>query len=249
MEAVVELSATGSHGLIPLRLYRPKGPAPTVPLPALVYFHGGGWVIGDLDTHDVVCRQLKFPAAVDDAYGAVAWIADNGAAHGIDTRRLAVGGDSAGGNLATVVCIMARAQDGPPLSFQLMIYPATDLAADAPSHTTYADGYLLTRDSIRWFIDHYLRGRDDVSDWRASPSRARSLEGLPPALVITAGFDPLCDEGDGYAKRLHQAGVVVDHVRYGGMVHGFIGMGRLISTANRAIAHAGLSIRQALGEA
>jgi acetyl esterase len=265
MALVRDLTADGPHGPIPLRLYRPLGAAPGAPLPALVYYHGGGWVIGDLDTHDVVCRQLaqqsgiavlsvdyrlapehKFPAAVDDAFAALAWAADGGAAHGIDGRQLAVGGDSAGGNLAAVVSILARDQGGPAVSFQLLIYPVTDMASDAPSHTTFANGYLLTRDSMLWFIDHYLRSPEDASDWRASPLVAPSLEGLPPALVVTAGYDPLRDEGDEYARRLREAGNVVDHVCYGGMIHGFFGMGRLVATANRSIAHAGASLRQAL---
>jgi acetyl esterase len=265
MAIVKDLTADGPHGPIPLRLYRPLGVAATTLLPALVYYHGGGWVIGDLDTHDVVCRQLaeqsgvavlsvdyrlapehKFPAAVDDAFAALAWVAARGTGYGIDTSRLAVGGDSAGGNLAAVVSIMARDQGGPALSFQMLIYPVTDVASDAASHTEYASGYLLTRDSMLWFIHHYLPGPDDVRDWRASPLRAASLERLPPALVLTAGCDPLRDEGDEYARRLRQAGGVVDHICYGGMIHGFIGMGRLVATANRAIAHAGASLRQAL---
>ncbi len=265
MAAVKDLTADGPHGPIPLRLYRPLGPAAGAPLPALVYYHGGGWVIGDLDTHDVVCRQLaeqsgvvvvsvdyrmapehKFPAAVDDAFAALTWVAGSGAAHGIDGRRLAVGGDSAGGNLAAVVSIVARDRGGPAVSFQLLIYPVTDMASDAPSHTAYANGYLLTQDSMLWFIDHYLGSPQDASDWRASPLLAPSLDRLPRALVMTAGYDPLRDEGDEYARRLREAGNVVDHICYGGMIHGFVGMGRLVATANRAIAHAGVSLRQAL---
>jgi acetyl esterase len=263
MALVTDLTADGPHGPVPLRLYRPRGVASGTPLPALVYYHGGGWVIGDLDTHDVVCRQLaeqsgiavvsvdyrlapehKFPAAVDDAFAALAWAAGGGAAHGIDGRRLAVGGDSAGGNLAAVVSILARDQGGPAVSFQLLVYPVTDMASNAPSHTAFANGYLLTQDSMRWFIDHYLPSPKDASDWRASPRLAPSLQGLPPALVMTAGYDPLRDEGDEYARQLREAGNVVDHVCYGGMIHGFVGMGRLVATANRAIAHAGASLRQ-----
>ncbi len=264
MAAVKDLTADGPGGPIPLRLYRPSASGPTPPV--LVYFHGGGWVIGDLDTHDVLCRQLaseskaavvsvdyrlgpehKFPAAVEDCWAATRWVAANGAALGVDGRRLAVGGDSAGGNLAAVVAHMARDAGGPAIALQLLIYPGTDMAADTPSHREFAEGYLLTRESIRWFIAHYLRSEADVDDWRASPGRAPSLRGLPPALVITAGFDPLCDEGEDYARRLRRAGVLVDSVRYGGMIHGFFGMGRAIETANRAIAHAARSVGQALG--
>ncbi len=263
MAVVRDLRADGPAGTIPLRLFRPRN-APTS-APGLVYFHGGGWVIGDLDTHDVLCRQLaeqsgavvvsvdyrlapehKFPAAVDDCDAATRWVAANAAAHGIDAGRLAVGGDSAGGNLAAVVSVMARDRGGPAIAFQLLIYPATDMAADAPSHFAFADGYLLTRENIHWFVGHYLRGRDDVADWRASPGRAESLRGLPPALVVTAGFDPLRDEGLAYATRLGEGGARVDYVCYGGMLHGFFGMGRVLDTANRAIAHAGASLRQAL---
>ncbi len=264
MAAVKDLTADGPGGPIPLRLYRPSASGPTPPV--LVYFHGGGWVIGDLDTHDVLCRQLaseskaavvsvdyrlgpehKFPAAVEDCWAATRWVAANGAALGVDGRRLAVGGDSAGGNLAAVVALMARDAGGPAIALQLLIYPGTDMAADTPSHGEFAEGYLLTRESIRWFIAHYLRSEADVDDWRASPGRAPSLRGLPPALVITAGFDPLCDEGEDYARRLRRDGVLVDSVRYGGMIHGFFGMGRAIETANRAIAHAARSVGQALG--
>lgn len=264
MAAVKDSTADGPAGPIPLRLYRPSASGPTPPV--LVYFHGGGWVIGDLDTHDVLCRQLareskaavvsvdyrlgpehKFPAAVEDCWAATRWVAGNGAALGVDGRRLAVGGDSAGGNLAAVVALMARDAGGPAIALQLLIYPGTDMAAASPSHREFAEGYLLTRDSIRWFIAHYLRSEADVDDWRASPGRAPSLRGLPPALVITAGFDPLCDEGEDYARRLRRDGVLVDSVRYGGMIHGFFGMGRAIETANRAIAHAARSVGQALG--
>jgi acetyl esterase len=263
MALVKDLTAEGPAGPIPLRLFRPRGAPPGAP--ALVYFHGGGWVIGDLDTHDVLCRQLaawsdsvvvsvdyrlapeqKFPAAVEDAWAATRWVAAHAGALDVDGDRLGVGGDSAGGNLAAVVSLMARDAGGPRLGFQLLIYPATDMAADLPSQIAFADGYLLTRDNMRWFIGHYVRGEGDVADWRASPLRAPSLAGLPPALVVTAGFDPLRDEGQAYARQLTEAGVRVDHVCYGGMLHGFFGMGGVVDTANRAIAHAGASIRQAL---
>jgi acetyl esterase len=263
--AVRDLSIDGPGGAIPVRVYRPREAAGNALLPALVYFHGGGWVIGDLDTHDVLCRQLvahsgvalvsvdyrlapehKFPAAVEDCWAATRWVAASGAGLGIDGRRLAVGGDSAGGNLAAVMALMARDQGGPAIAFQLLIYPATDMAADSPSHAAFAEGYLLTRENIEWFIGYYLRGKADEADWRASPERAQSLQGLPPALVITAGFDPLCDEGEAYARRLRRDGVTADYVCYGGMIHGFFGMGRAIETANRAIAHAARSVRQAL---
>jgi acetyl esterase len=259
---VRELRADG----VPVRLYRPAGVPVSTPLPALVFFHGGGWVIGDLETHDVLCRQLtagagisvvnvdyrlapehKFPAAVDDAWAATRWVAAHGPEHGIDPGRLAVGGDSAGGNLAAVVALLARDHGAPPLALQLLTYPVTDVAAESTSYAEFADGFMLTRESMRWFIAHYLRGAQDALDWRVSPLRAPSLSGVAPALIVTAGFDPLRDEGEAYARRLREAGVRVDTICYGGMIHGFAPMGRLIESGNRAVAHAASSLRQALG--
>jgi acetyl esterase len=263
--AVRNLTADGPQGAIPLRIYRPAGVADTTRLPAYVYFHGGGWVIGDLNTHDVVCRQLtaasgasvvsvdyrlapeaRFPAAADDAWAATRWVVGHAAELGLDADRLAVGGDSAGGNLATVVALMARDAGGPPIRLQVLIYPVTDVMRETRTYADFAEGYMLTRESMRWFIAQYLTSTDDAADWRVSPLRARSLAGLPPALIVTAGFDPLRDEGEMYAGRLRDAGVSVDYVCYGGMVHGFVGMGKLIDTANRAIAHIGGSLAQAL---
>jgi acetyl esterase len=245
----------GEGGAIPARLYRPLGSAPNAALPALIYFHGGGWVIGDLDTHDVVCRQIangsgaavvsvdyrlapehKFPAAGEDAIAATAWIAAHGATLGIDTARLAVGGDSAGGNLAAVVALDARDRNGPKLIQQTLIYPATESTMSHPSHERFAEGLLLTRPTMKWFLGHYLRGAEDLADWRVSPLRATSLADLPPALVLTAGYDPLCDEGEDYAARLAAAGVPVTRVRVEGMIHGFLTMGKLIPAANEAVA-------------
>jgi acetyl esterase len=261
---VRDLMADGPQGPIPLRLYRPTGVPEATALPALVFFHGGGWVIGDLDTHDVLCRQLtaesgasvvavdyrlapehKFPAAVDDAWAATRWVAAHAAELGIDGTQLAVGGDSAGGNLAAVVAILARESGGPSMALQVLIYPATDLAEESPSYADFADGFMLTRQTMRWFNTHYLNGNQDALDWRASPLRAVSLAGLPPALVVTAGFDPLRDEGDAYARKLRAAGVRVDAICYGGMIHGFVPMGRLIETGNRAVSHIGATLRQA----
>jgi acetyl esterase len=252
-------------GTVPVRVYRPAGAAAGALTPGFVYFHGGGWVIGDLETHDVLCRQLaaeggltvvsvdyrlapdhKFPAAADDAWAATRWVAGNAAQLGIDARRLAVGGDSAGGNLAAVVALLARDAGGPAIRQQTLLYPVTDLGAETRSYQDFADGYLLTRDAMRWFIAHYLPSPDAAADWRVSPLRAPSLAGLPPALVVTAGFDPLRDEGDAYARRLREAGVRVDHVCYGGMIHGFVPMGRLLETANRAVSHIAASVREAL---
>ena len=264
--AVKNLTADGPGGPIPLRVYRPAGVASGASLPALVYFHGGGWVIGDLDTHDVQCRQVtaeagitvvavdyrlapehKFPAAVDDAWAATRWVVSHASALGVDGRRIAVAGDSAGGNLAAVVALLARdAADGPAIALQVLVYPVTDLSSESKSYNDFAEGYMLTRDSMRWFKNHYLKSAGDAEDWRASPIRAKSLAGLPPALVVTAGFDPLRDEGAAYAARLTEGGVRVDYVCYGGMIHGFVPMGRLIDTGNRAISHVAASLRQVL---
>jgi acetyl esterase len=262
---VTNLVAETVHGTIPLRVYRPAGVADAAALPAYVYFHGGGWVIGDLETHDVLCRQLtaasgasvvsvdyrlapehKFPAAADDAWAATRWVVAHAGELGLDAGRLAVGGDSAGGNLAAVVALMARDAGGPAIRQQVLIYPVTDVMREARSYEDFAEGFMLTRDSMRWFIAHYLRSRDDARDWRVSPLRAPSLAGLPPALIVTAGNDPLRDEGEQYAGRLRDAGVLVDYVCYGGMLHGFIGMGKLLDAAHRAVALVGETLRQAL---
>ncbi|HEV8143544.1 MAG TPA: alpha/beta hydrolase [Methylomirabilota bacterium] len=263
--AVTNVVAETDAGAIPVRLYRPAGADAGTPLPTLVYFHGGGWVIGDLETHDVLCRQLtaeaammvvsvdyrlapehKFPAAADDAWAATRWIVANAGRLGLDTRRLAIGGDSAGGNLAAVVALMARDAGAPSIACQVLLYPVTNVGTETQSYRDFADGYLLTRDSMRWFFDHYLASSDQAADWRVSPLRARSLAGVAPALVVTAGFDPLRDEGEAYAQALRAAGVSVDYICYGGMIHGFVPMGRLIDTGNRAVSHIAGSLREAL---
>jgi len=262
VESVAELVAPGPAGELRLRLYRPLGAAGAGPPPVLVYFHGGGWTIGDLDTHDVVCRTFadlaraavvsvdyrlapehKFPAAVDDAVAATRWVAREAARLGIDARRIAVGGDSAGGNLAAVVALVARDQGGPPLAMQTLLYPATDMAADTASHLRYADGYLLTRAAILWFKGNYLRDAADEADWRASPLKAADVSRLPPAYVITAGFDPLVDEGRAYADRLVAAGVPVTYECIEGMVHGFVTMGGAIAAAHHALARCAQGLR------
>ena len=254
LESATPLSIPAPHGAIPARIYTPKQLRKTDGLaPCLVFYHGGGWVIGDLDSHDVVCRKLahegelivisidyrlapehKFPAAVDDAITALKWVASNAKALGIDAARLMVGGDSAGGNLAAVVALAARDGDGPKLAGQLLIYPATDFGWTHPSHSEPETSILLTHSVIRWFGNHYLNGPADVDDWRASPARAKTLAGLPPAYVLTAGADPLRDEGDEYAKRLKDAGVPVSYKHFPGQFHGFFTMGKLLPQANVA---------------
>ena len=255
LESAKPLSIAAPHGAIPARIYTPKTLRKTDGLaPCLVFYHGGGWVIGDLDSHDVVCRKLahegelivisidyrlapehKFPAAVDDAIAATKWIAANAKQLGIDGARLTVGGDSAGGNLAAVVALAARDGDGPKLAGQVLIYPATDFSWTHPSHSEPETSILLTHSVIKWFGNHYLGGAD-INDWRASPARANSFAGLPPAYVLTAGADPLRDEGDEYAKRLKDAGVPVAYKHFPGQFHGFFTMGKLLPQADVAAA-------------
>src|SRR4051812_39662882 len=258
LESAKPLSIPAPHGTIPARVYTPKQLRKTAGLaPCLVFYHGGGWVIGDLDSHDVVCRKLahegelivisidyrlapehKFPAAVDDAIAATKWISANARALGIDAARLTAGGDSAGGNLAAVVALAARDGDGPKLAGQLLIYPATDFAMTHPSHREPETSILLTHSVIKWFCNHYL-GDADIDDWRASPARAKTLAGLPPAYVLTAGGDPLRDEGDEYAKRLKQDGVPITYRHFAGQFHGFFTMGKLLNQANIAASEIG----------
>lgn len=253
LESAKPLSIPAPHGAIPARIYTPKTLRKTNGLaPCLVFYHGGGWVIGDLDSHDVVCRKLahegelivisidyrlapehKFPAAADDAITAVKWVASNARDLGIDASQILVGGDSAGGNLAAVVALAARDGDGPKLAGQVLIYPATDFAMTHPSHSEPETSILLTHSVIKWFCNHYL-GDADIDNWRASPARAKTLAGLPPAYVLTAGADPLRDEGDEYAERLKAAGVPVAYKHFPGQFHGFFTMGKLLPQANVA---------------
>jgi len=261
----VDLKAPGPGGDIALRLVRPVGSAPGTQLPVLVYYHGGGWVIGDLDSHDTLCRELangsgcavvavdyrmgpehRFPAAVDDVIAATRWVHANAAALDLDGSRIAVGGDSAGGNLAAVVAIAARDSGDLPLAFQLLIYPATDMRRGAPSHQSNGQGYLLTRDTITYFHDHYIDDASHDLDWRASPLLHHDLSKLPPAFVLTAGYDPLRDEGLQYAQALSEAGNRAALVSFERQIHGFITMGKVIDEANTAVALCAAQLRQAL---
>jgi acetyl esterase len=187
--------------------------------------------------------EYKFPAAVDDAIAATAWIASHANELGVDLAQLVVGGDSAGGNLAAVVAISARDGNGPPISGQVLIYPATDFAMTHPSHRELDTSILLTHTVIRWFRDHYLNGENDIENWRASPARAETLAGLPPAYVLTAGADPLRDEGEAYANRLRDAGVAVTYRTFPGQFHGFFTMGKLLDQANVAARDIGAWLR------
>ncbi len=255
---VADLKIPGPAGDLPLRLYRP---ARGQPLPALLYFFGGGWVLGTIDTADGVSRSLanssgalvvvvgyrlapehRFPAAIDDCYATLRWVAEHADEIGADPARLAVGGDSAGGNLAAAVALRARA-DGPALVGQLLVYPNTDQLADDESMRAADDPFLFNRHSVAWYRQHYLASPGDAADPLASPLRAGSLAGLPPALVITAEYDPLRDQGEAYARRLAEDGVPVELRRYEGMAHGFFTMAGTVDASRAALAQAAACLR------
>lgn len=254
----------GPAGDIAVRLYTPVA-ASSGALPLLVYFHGGGFVIGDLDTHDATCRILcnesgvklmavdyrlapehKFPAALEDAFAAVAWAEKNAAAINIDANRIAVGGDSAGACLAAQVCQRARAEKNPRISFQLLIYPVTDFAADTQSRRQFARGYVLEKESIDWFFGHYVPEHMSFDDVTLSPLRCEDFSNLPPAYVLTAEFDPLRDEGKAYAECLMKAGVEVRYVEEAGVIHGFCNMTGVIEKARTALKDAATALSKAL---
>ena len=264
LAVVRDLKAAGIAGPVPLRLYRPADGV----LPAFIFFHGGGWVVGDLDTHDVVCRQIAslaqavviavdyrlapehpFPAAADDAWSATTWIASHAMELGVDPKRIAVGGDSAGGGLAAVVALMARDSRTPRLALQVLVYPVLDLRAQSASYAAYAEGYLLTRAAMRWYIAQYAPTPDAIADWRASPLLAPWVHGVAPAVIIAAELDPLFDEGEAYARRLQGARVAVQHHRIEGMVHGFLTMGGKVDAANRAVETIATALRGAFTRA
>ncbi|MRH41158.1 alpha/beta hydrolase fold domain-containing protein [Aquibacillus halophilus] len=261
---VEDRTIPGPDGEIPVRIYTPHGQGP---FPALIYFHGGGWVLGDLNSSDTSCRLLtngvncvvisvdyrlapehKFPAAVNDAYATTRWVADNASSIEVNPNCLAVGGDSAGGNLAAVVAMMARDKAGPILSYQLLIYPIVNYNFDSNSYHENATGYMLTRDSMIWYWNHYLHNKDEGNHPYASPLQADDLNSLPPTLVITAEYDPLRDEGEAYAKRLKEAGVPVVFTRYKGMIHGFFTMTETIDKAKEATQQAVTALKKAFSK-
>ena len=262
---VTDRTIPGQGGAIPIRHYRPTAAAADAALPALVFAHGGGWVFGNLDSHDVLCAQLaldagiavcaidyrlapeaRFPGAFDDVVAGLQWVVANGASIGIDTSRLAIGGDSAGGNLAAAAAIWARDNGGPRLRLQVLAYPVTDAVARTESYRRIYDGYGLNAETKEWFFEHYAPDKTSRGDWRMSPLRAASLAGLPPALVITAGYDPLRDEGRAYAWRLQQEGTLADLVEFGGMLHGFLSAPMLLHGARRGTAICAGALREAL---
>ena len=260
----------GPNGPIRVRIYRPTLPveaAPGTPLPAFVFFHGGGWVIGSLDTHDGVCRALcartpcvvvsvdyrlapehRFPAAVEDAWAATVWVWERAGELVIEPGAVAVGGDSAGGNLAAVVALRAR-DKGMALRFQLLVYPACDFDAGTPSYEENGTGFGLTKETMEWFGRHYLGPDGDGADHEASPLRAENLSGVAPALVQTAEFDPLRDEGEAYARRLADARVPVRLTRYDGTIHGFLRLPARIRLAEEALDEAAGALRKAFATA
>jgi acetyl esterase len=256
-----DILVPGPAGELPVRVYNP---APGTPLPLLVYFHGGGWVIGNIEIVDKPCRALanaaqcvvasaqyrlspetKFPGPVEDCYAVTSWLAEHAQEVGGDPDRVAVGGDSAGGNLAAAVTLMARDRGGPGIAYQLLIYPVTAPARGTQfaSYRDNADGYLLTRGSMEWFWDHYLRSPEDAQNPYAAPLHATDLSGLPPAMVITAEFDPLRDEGRAYAERLQEAGVAVNAKTYDGVIHGFFWMGGVLEDGRGLLAELGKELR------
>jgi len=263
--AVDNRTVRGPAGDVPVRIYSPSGVG-SRPSAALVWFHGGGWVYGSLESADFVCRAIanragcrvisvdyrlapesKFPAAVDDCFAVTRWIADHAADLNVDANRIAVGGDSCGGNLAVVVALLAREQGGPSLAFQALVYPVTNHSFDTRSYRDYGNGYLLTRDAMVYFWNHYLDDQADGSRPLASPLRATTFAGLPPGIVITAEYDPLRDDGEAYAARLRAEGVAVELVRYDSQIHGFFG-NAMIDDGIHALDRLGAAVQTALNE-
>ena len=262
---VTNRTIPGPSGAIAVRLYRPDSAAAEAKLPALVFAHGGGWVFGNLDSHDVLCDQLaigagiavfaidyrlapeeRFPGAFDDVVAGLKWVAANGATVGIDPARLAIGGDSAGGNLAAATALWARDNNGPRLRLQMLAYPVVDAVARGESYRLFNDGYGLNAVTMEWFFDHYTPDKATRADWLVSPLRAKSLANLAPALVLTAGHDTLRDEGRAYAWRLQKEGTVADLVEFGGMLHGFLSSPMLLHGARRGTALCAAALREAL---
>ncbi len=261
VETIEDRSIPGPAGEIPIRIYRPAGEA----LPMVVYFHGGGWVIGSIDSHDGYARALsksanavvvsvgyrlapehRYPAAAEDAYAATVWASENAAVLGGRTGPVGVAGDSAGGNLAAAVALMARDQSGPEIGCQILIYPITDCDFETGSYRDFAEDYFLTRDAMKWFWDQYCPARADRYEAYISPARAETLWGLPPALVLTAEYDPLRDEAELYAGKLRDAGNEAKLIRYEGMIHGFTRRFHLFDEAHHAMSETAAIIERTL---
>src|SRR6185312_8607066 len=251
-------------GGIAMRMYTPVAGG-AEPLPVLVYFHGGGFVIGDLETHDGLCRQFAneggfrviavdyrrapehpFPAAVDDAFAALKWIETHASELGVDANRIAVGGDSAGGALAAVVTQLAKAK-GPRVAFQMLLFPVTQIGRETASLREFGVGYFLDKQTLDWFFGHYVPAGQDKDDLRVSPLNATEMKGLPPAYVMLGGFDPLHDEGLAYANKLRDAGVAAEVADYSGLVHCFIYMQAVLPQAHEAVVAAAKAVAAGLG--
>ncbi len=261
---VEDRTIPGPDTELPVRIYTPEGEGP---FPIMAWFHGGGWVVGDLDSADATARSLtvgaqcvvvsvdyrlapdtKFPGPAEDCFAATRWCAGHAASLNADPSRLAVGGDSAGGNLAAAVSLMARDRGGPAIGFQLLVYPVTERNFETVSYTDNADGYQLSRDGMIWYWDHYLASDADASNPYAAPMQAGDLSNLPPALVITAEYDPLRDEGEAYARALEAAGVSTTCTRYDGMIHGFFGMAAAVDKGRQAVDQASSLLRSACSQ-
>ncbi|MCK0505542.1 alpha/beta hydrolase [Aromatoleum anaerobium] len=263
--ATVEVAMRRADGsTLNARLYRPLDSPGDDELPLLIYFHGGGWCVGDLESYDVLCRELAngsgcavlsidyrlapenpFPAAVEDAIFSIEWAAEQAQLLGIDRGRIALGGDSAGGNLSIVGALLARERASVAIRFMFLVYPSTEIASDRPSRQLFGQGYLLDRESLEWFYDHYLPAGDD-EDWRASPMRAPSLAGLPPILLVTAECDPLADDCMAFAERVRAEGGEIEHVAVDGVVHGFITLGQFFPEAAHAVDRITTDLRRAV---
>ena len=263
--SVRDVTIPTKTGGLALRVFRGAGTQPDETLPCLVFLHGGGWVIGDLESHDRVCRAFanraricvvavdyrlapehRFPAALDDSVAALQWVSDNAQALSVAPKRIGVGGDSAGGNLAAVLALMGRDGSAPATIFQALIYPVVDLTASSDSYQRVTSGVPLTAATMHYFINHYTPNASDRLDWRASPMKAASLRGTPPALVVTVAHDPLCDEGRAYARRLEDDGVRVTAIHLSDHMHGMLMHGRLIRASNLMVDHVGALIGDAL---
>ena len=265
---IEERDIPGPNGPIRIRLYWPEGADPARPLPVYVNYHGSGYVVLSIDTHDGVCRALcagagcivvgvnyckapenRFPKPTEDAWASLRWVAEHCAEIGADPARIAIGGDSAGGCLAAVTAQRARSEGGPPLVFQLLVYPVTDTDETRESYRTFGEGYVLTAEAMTWFFDCYFNDESERTDLRAAPVRAGDLSGLPPAMVMTASHDPLLDDGRAYAERLKAAGVPTAYLNYEGHIHGFWTATGRFDVANEAHSTACAALREAFGTA
>jgi acetyl esterase len=261
-EPVYSIEQRDADG-VPVTIYRPS---PDPDLPVLFWIHGGGWVIGTVQQYDPIARQVAnatgaivvtpeyrlapehpFPAPLDDCWRALCWTAKNAASFGGDGSRLAVGGDSAGGNLSAVLAIQARDAGGPELALQVLVYPVTDANLTTASYRENGEGFLLDEKQMRWFFTCYLGEKGDPGDWRISPLQCRNLENVAPALVITGEYDPLRDEGEAYALKLAAAGVDVQKQRYDGMIHAFFGLSAAFDASKDAMQRVGIAVRRAFG--